>query len=248
MQVKNRTPEQKQTGVVCEIPCKDCPEVWETKRTLKVRLSEHRQAVKRGDPKNGIAVHVQKTNHCINWEGATVQRRSGGFWRRRTVEAIRVRKATPNMNLDSGLLLPMVWNPILNPHPLPHTSPHLSLILGYCHHTSSLAFVCLVNSACLHTLLFVTHFSQSQTHTQSCNIIGHLCTHSQSCNIIGHLCTHTTSHNTIDQCLLYSLSHTAVSLVLYAVDKGLRGRNVLQSFLLILLCICSRSVRPISTK
>ena len=36
--------------------------------------------------------------------------------------------------------------------------------------------------------------------------------------------------------------------VLYAVDKGLRGRNVLQSLLLILLRICSRSVRPISTK
>ena len=42
------TSEQKQTGVVYEIPCKDCPEVYvgETKRTLKVRLSEHRQAVK----------------------------------------------------------------------------------------------------------------------------------------------------------------------------------------------------------
>ena len=109
-----------------------------------------------------------------------------------------------------------------------------------------------------HTLLFVTYFSHSQAHTQSCNIIGHLrthsqsrniigylCTHSQSCNIIGYLCTHSTSHNTIGQCLLYNLSHTAVSLVLYAVDKGLRGRNVLQSLLLILLRICSRSVRPI---
>ena len=41
----------------------------ETKRTLKVRLSEYRQVVKRGDPKNDIAVHVQKTKHCINWEG-----------------------------------------------------------------------------------------------------------------------------------------------------------------------------------
>ena len=29
----------------------------ETKRTLKVRLSEYRQVVKRGDPKNDIAVH-----------------------------------------------------------------------------------------------------------------------------------------------------------------------------------------------
>ena len=118
--------QQKQTGVVYEIPCMDCPEVYvgETKRTLKVRLGEHRQVVKRGDPKNGIAVHVQKTNHCINWEGATVLRRAKGFWLRRTVEAIQIKKATLNMNLDSGLLLPMVWNPILKPHPthpLSHT-------------------------------------------------------------------------------------------------------------------------------
>ena len=44
MLVKNRTPEKKQTGVVYEVPCKDCPEVYvgEAKRTLKVRLSEHR--------------------------------------------------------------------------------------------------------------------------------------------------------------------------------------------------------------
>ena len=34
-------------------------------------------------------------------------------------------------------------------------------------------------------------------------------------------------------------------LLLYAVDKGLRGRNVLDQLLLILLRICSRSVHPI---
>ena len=72
MQVKNNTPEQKQTGVVYEVPCKDCLElhVGETKRTLKVRLSEHRQSERLGDPKSGIPVHVQKANHCINWDGA----------------------------------------------------------------------------------------------------------------------------------------------------------------------------------
>ena len=41
---------------------------------------------------------------------------------------------------------------------------------------------------------------------------------------------------------------TACKTVLYTVDKGICGRNVLQSLLLILLRICSRSVRPISTK
>ena len=120
MQVKNRTPEQKQTGVVYEIPCKDCPELYvgETKRTLKVRLGEHRQAMKRGDLKNGIAVHVQKTNHCINWEGATVQRRAEGFWLRRTVEAIQIKKAT-----EPGQRPPPTHG--LEPHP--QTTPHTPL-------------------------------------------------------------------------------------------------------------------------
>ena len=39
--------------------------------------------------------------------------------------------------------------------------------------------------------------------------------------------------------------HQLCTNVLYAVDKGLRGRNVLQLVLLILLRICSRSVHPI---
>ena len=52
------------------------------------------------------------------------------------------------------------------------------------------------------------------------------------------------SRSIIGQCLLYSLSLTVVSLVLYAVDKGLRGQNVLHQLLLILLRICSWSVCP----
>lgn len=34
------------------------------------------EAVRRGNPKYGFAVHVQKTNHYISWEEATVQRRA----------------------------------------------------------------------------------------------------------------------------------------------------------------------------
>ena len=56
--------------------------MWENpcKRTLEVRLSEHRQA-------------VQKINNCINWEDTTVHKRAEGFWQRRNVEAIQIRKA-----------------------------------------------------------------------------------------------------------------------------------------------------------
>ena len=75
---------------------------------------------------NGIAVHVQKTDYRTNWEGATV-RRAEGFLLRRTVEAIQIRKATLNMNLDSDLLLPMVWNPIL-----PHKPPPPNHLAPFC--------------------------------------------------------------------------------------------------------------------
>ena len=48
MKLKARVPEERKRGVVYEIPCKECSKTYvgETKRTLKVRLGEHKQAVK----------------------------------------------------------------------------------------------------------------------------------------------------------------------------------------------------------
>ena len=46
--------------------------VGETRRTLRVRMAECRRVVKNKDPKNGIAVHVQKTAHTINWQEAKI--------------------------------------------------------------------------------------------------------------------------------------------------------------------------------
>ena len=92
-----------------------------------------------------------------------------------------------------------------------------------------------------HVTLLVIY---APTHNHVISLVIYAPTHNHVISLVI-LCTHSTSHNTIGQCLLYNLSHTAVSLVLYAVDKGLRGRNVLQSLLLILLRICSRSIRPI---
>ena len=34
-----------------------------------VRLGEHRQAAKRGDPKDRMGVHVYNTQHAIDWIG-----------------------------------------------------------------------------------------------------------------------------------------------------------------------------------
>ena len=112
----------------------------ETKRTLKVRLSEYRQAVRQGEPKNGLQFMFRsQTIASTAWDGATVQRRAKVFWQRRTVEAIQTGNSTPNMSLNSGLLLPVVWNSILNPPHTPPTYPPLLLLYSYFS-------LCLVNS------------------------------------------------------------------------------------------------------
>ena len=94
VRVKNKIPPEKKKGVVYEVPCQDCGEVYvgETGRTLKKRISEHKQAVKKGDRKNGITVHVMDKGHTINWEEANVRTSETGYWRRRVQKAIKIQR------------------------------------------------------------------------------------------------------------------------------------------------------------
>ena len=116
MRVKSRHPEDKKKGVIYQIPCGDCDQLYigESKRTLKIRMAEHKRAVLRSDPNNGIAVHVAKSEHRINWTEAKVVKSVQGYWERRTIEAIKMKKSGSTMNLDQGLQLPTVWNPVLD--------------------------------------------------------------------------------------------------------------------------------------
>ena len=113
--MKNRVPEEKRTGVVYEVPCHDCDHVYigETGRTLKKRLTEHKQAVRRFDEKNGIAVHVHQHDHRIDWNSARVVENETFYWRRRVLEAIRINSHQSTMNLDCGLNLSHLWRPFL---------------------------------------------------------------------------------------------------------------------------------------
>ena len=56
VKVKTPIPEEKKKGVMYEVPCKDCHRVHigATKRTLKVRLGEHKQAVRRAIPRTAL--------------------------------------------------------------------------------------------------------------------------------------------------------------------------------------------------
>ena len=70
-------------GVVCSIPCAEGSVIYigETRRTLKVRMEEHKREVKSKDPKNGSTVHVQKTEYIINWQEARILAREDNWGR-----------------------------------------------------------------------------------------------------------------------------------------------------------------------
>ena len=129
MNVKNCIPEERKREVVYGVPCKEyhLSYIGETKCTLRVRIGEHKQAVKQGDLRNGIAVHTHQSQHAINWDGAKVKRSVSGYWKRRTREAIHIRLSEGNMNLDNGLQLPFMWNLIWTHH----NPPPLFLFLFY---------------------------------------------------------------------------------------------------------------------
>ena len=52
----------------------------ETGRTLKVRMAEHKGAVRMGDVNNGLAVHSLKTGHPIEWSQARVVEREENWY------------------------------------------------------------------------------------------------------------------------------------------------------------------------
>ena len=75
-------------------------------------MTEHKRAVKTSDPNNGIAVHVAKSQHSVDLTEARVVKSVQGYWERRTIEAIVIKRSKSSMDLD--LLLPSVWNPVLD--------------------------------------------------------------------------------------------------------------------------------------
>lgn len=109
MKVKTHIPEERKRSVVYEVPCKEChrTQIGETKRTLKVRLGEHKRAVKRGDPNNGITVNTHECNHAVDWDAAEVTRSVSGYQQRRMTKG--------DHSLDSDIQLPIMWYHILNP-------------------------------------------------------------------------------------------------------------------------------------
>ena len=65
--------------------------------------------MKTGDRKNGVAVHAWNEGHRVNWVGVGVLECEHNYWKRRTLEAIWIKKTKKNSNLDCGMMLNQLW-------------------------------------------------------------------------------------------------------------------------------------------
>ena len=132
VQVKNCTLADRKKEVVYKITCGDCEAVYigETGRTLQKRVTKHKYAVQGYDVKNGIAVHAWSKEHRVDWDSARVVALAPYTWERCVTEALHICQQASTMNLDCGLHISPIRNPILN-HPFtpipestnPTTSP-----------------------------------------------------------------------------------------------------------------------------
>ena len=113
--VKNSIPDEKKKGVVYEVPCMDCEQVYigEIGRTIQKRVTEHKTAVRKYNKNNGIAVHAWREDHRIDCEAARVRARALQYWKRMVVEALQIQQQSSRINLDCGLDISSIWKPLL---------------------------------------------------------------------------------------------------------------------------------------
>ena len=99
MRVKTTVEEETMKGVVYEIPCRECDQVYigETGRNLRERLKEHQYAVNKKDMKNGTATHACQRQHMVDWSAAKVRCTEQHYWKRKVLEAIHIQQQANNV-------------------------------------------------------------------------------------------------------------------------------------------------------
>ena len=116
--VKKRIDLSDRKGVVYEIEC-GCGHsyIGETGRTLNTRIKEHKYAVRRYDPNNGISVHANATMHNMKWEDARIIGVEENTLKRKHKESLCIAEKAGRqlLNLDCGLQVHPSWINCINP-------------------------------------------------------------------------------------------------------------------------------------
>ena len=94
--------ESEKSGLVYEIPFRDCDAVYsgETGRSLNTRKREQFNAVKRMDvKKSAVCQHIVDFNHFIAWDEAKRLKMEANYCKRRTAESFFINQRATEVNV-----------------------------------------------------------------------------------------------------------------------------------------------------
>lgn len=114
---KDPIPIDKKTGVVYEIPCKDCSTryIGETGRALSTRVKEHQACVRLGKYENSaLAEHANTLGHDVSWNDTKILASNSHWLKRRITEAWMItEKEHVLTNRDCGRKMPESYLPLI---------------------------------------------------------------------------------------------------------------------------------------
>ena len=115
---RDSLPQETTTNAVYSLTCKTCDVeyIGETKRAIRIREKEHRDAVRLGQcPKSAVAEHVHASvvPHEVDWSSLQFLDRAGRKMERKIREAFHIYQRKPVMNRDTGVERSPPWNAIL---------------------------------------------------------------------------------------------------------------------------------------
>ncbi|BHF66536.1 hypothetical protein SprV_0200955500 [Sparganum proliferum] len=89
MKMKDRLDAGEQSGVVYQIPCRNCPchYTGQTGRCLSSRILEHKRAVRKGDPLSEVVTHTLEEGHEFDFASTRILARAGNKTGRELLEA-----------------------------------------------------------------------------------------------------------------------------------------------------------------
>jgi len=101
---KDNIPKLLQTNLVYKLACKDCDATYvgQTSRTLKTRISKHRNHINRNTTTQSVITeHRINFLHEFNWDGVEILDRERFLSKRLILEMIYIKRQKNSLNLQS---------------------------------------------------------------------------------------------------------------------------------------------------
>ncbi|KYN19405.1 hypothetical protein ALC57_08263 [Trachymyrmex cornetzi] len=101
---KDRLSNLQKKNVIYKINCRDCDAsyVGQTKRTLKTRVKEHKNDIRKSDGNLSVlSEHRLELNHEFDWDDVEVVDSERWLYRRRITEMLHIKLQNNGLNLQS---------------------------------------------------------------------------------------------------------------------------------------------------